>query len=382
MIAFLINELDIRGGTHKQFLKLLEYVDSQNVEFYVVTRKLDLDKTYPGFRRFADKINVLPIKVSSSFWGKLKILVNTTLTLKKLVKKADVINIHDCGFEFYFPALIGKKTYWQINDLPPLFRVGVSKGRTLSFKDKLIKKYISIFIPVITDFSVNVSKNKFRIQKCFHRDAHVFYCGIEPVNVKKNIFSSLDNFKGNKVDILTSGVFFPYRNYETQIEVVKRLLRKGIDAHLNIIGSVELDKQYANGIQDLINKECLNEKVTIWGQVDESKFVQLHEAADLFMFINIDQSWGLAVFEAMSCGLPVIVSSSVGATEILTDKKNAIFVDPLDSKKISDEIVLLMSNEDMYIQLVNESKFFHSYYSWDNAYCSKIFELIYNSNGK
>lgn len=376
MIAFLISDLDVRGGTHKQFLKLLEYTEKQNVDFYIVTRKVDLDNTYPGFKQYRDRIHVLPVKISSSFLGKLLLLLRTTIALRKIIKHADVVNIHDCGFEFYLPAFIGMKTYWQVNDLPPLFRVGVSKGKVLSLKDKLMKKYISLFIPVITDFSVNVSKNKTRILQCFNRNAHVFYCGIEPVGVTQNLSLAISNFRDNKINILTSGVFFPYRNYETQVAVVKLLLEQGIDVRLNIIGSIEIDKQYAKKIQNLLDKENLNEYITICGQVNEDKFRQLHENADLFMFINIDQSWGLAVFEAMSCGLPVIVSNSVGATEILSSGKNAIFVDPMDSKNISKTIISLMTNEEVYIKLVSESEKFHNLYSWDNAYCSKMLKLI------
>lgn len=376
MIAFLINELDIRGGTHKQFLKLLEYTDSQNVDFYVVTKKLDFDKTYPGFRRFADRIKVLPLKTSSSFWGKLLKVFATTIAVRKIIAQADVVNIHDCGFEYYLPAFMGKKTFWQINDLPSFYGVGVAKGMTLSLKDRLLKMYISMFSSVITDFSVNVSKNRERILQIFHRDAHVFYCGIEPVGIVKNILLTLTNFKNRSINILTSGVFFPYRNYETQIAVVKTLLKKGIDVHLNIIGSTEMDKQYAESIQALIDKEGLNKNIAVCGQVDEGKFRLLHEAADIFVFINIDQSWGLAVFEAMSCGLPVIVSNNVGATEILSDGKNAIFVNPKDSENISDMIISLMTDEEKYIQLANESKKFHESYSWNDAYCSKMLDLI------
>lgn len=376
MIAFLINELDIRGGTHKQFLKLLEYTDSRNVDFYVVTKKLDFDKTYPGFRRFADRIKVLPLKTSSSFWGKLLKVFATPIAVRKIIAQADVVNIHDCGFEYYLPAFMGKKTFWQINDLPSFYGVGVAKGMSLSLKDRLLKMYISMFSSVITDFSVNVSKNRERILQIFHKDAHVFYCGIEPVGIVRNLLPTLTNFKNKSINILTSGVFFPYRNYETQIAVVKALQKKGIDVHLNIIGSTEMDKQYARGIQTLIDKEGLNKNITICGQVDEGKFRLLHEAADIFIFINIDQSWGLAVFEAMSCGIPVIVSNNVGATEILSDGKNAIFVNPKDYENISDIIISLMTDEEKYIQLANESKKFHESYSWNDAYCSKMLDLI------
>ena len=149
---------------------------------------------------------------------------------------------------------------------------------------------------------------------------------------------------------------------------------------LNIIGSTELNKEYANSIRKMVSNEGLAEHITICGQVNEEEFEQLHQNSDLFLFVNIDQSWGLAVFEAMSCSIPVIVSRSVGATEILTDETNAIFVDPIDSDEIADAIISLMCNEDVYIQLANTSSVFHNLYSWDNAYCSKMIDLMIYGN--
>ena len=46
MIAFLIGDLAMRGGTHKQFLKLLQYAVKEQVDFFVITLHLDFDKTY------------------------------------------------------------------------------------------------------------------------------------------------------------------------------------------------------------------------------------------------------------------------------------------------------------------------------------------------
>lgn len=375
MIAFLIDELNIRGGTHKQLLKLLEYTEKQKVDFYVLTKKLDFDRTFPGFRNYEDRIFTLPVENSTSFWRRFCLRIKLMYVLRKRLRDADIINIHDCGFELYLPALIGKKVYWQVNDLASYFRAETANDK-VSFKERIAKYWVLLFKNVITDFTVNVSKNKARIQRCFHRDAHVFYCGIEPVEIARNIDCSLERFKRGQLQILTSGVFFPYRNYETQIAVVKSLINNGVDVHLDIIGSTALNEKYASHIRNLIQEEGLSEYVTICGQIDEANFKQLHQNADLFMFVNIDQSWGLAVFEAMSCAIPVFVSRSVGATEILSDGVNAIFVDPINSAEISDSIVSLMKDEKRYIQIANKSSEFCNSYSWDSAYSSRMLNLM------
>lgn len=90
----------------------------------------------------------------------------------------------------------------------------------------------------------------------------------------------------------------------------------------------------------------------------------------------MDQSWGLAVFEAMSCGLPVIVSKSVGATEILSNNENALFVDPMNVDEIIATIIGLMTNEEQYLQIVDVSRNFHNCYTWDKSYSSRMLNLM------
>lgn len=379
MIAFLINELDVRGGTHKQFLKLIEYASKNNYEFKIITKKVDFNKTYPGFKNFSDRISILPVDCQKKGFIANKLnIIKTYRHLKELTSDCDIINIHDCGFETYFGAFKNhKKVVWQVNDLPTVFGLGNCAHFKQNWKTKVWKKLFVSNTKYITDFTVNVSKNKDRIKQVFNRDARVFYCGIEPVNTKRDIKNTYTRFKANKINLLSSGVFFPYRNYETQIDVVEELLRRGIDVNLSIIGSTELNRAYSAKIKDLIADRALGNRIIVHGQVDETKFISLHENSDIFLFLNIDQSWGLAVFEAMSCGIPVIVSNSVGATEILTDGVDAIFTNPTNVQEISNKIQFLMENLGEYSMLSENGIKFCDKYSWDEAYCSKMMNILH-----
>ena len=376
MIAYLINELGVRGGTHKQLLKLVEYTEQQGREFCIITKTAEWDKAYAGFMKYKDKTYIVGEESSDNKWRKIVYLFYTVCKLRKLLKNVDVINIHDCGYEMLFPAFIGKKVIWQVNDLPPCFRVGNSKDIPNTFWSRLKIRHILLFIGVITKFTVNVSKNKERIKKFFHRDADVLYCGIEPIKISRNIDDTFRRFEKKKIHILSSGVFFPYRNYETQVLVMKELISQGINAHLNIIGSCSLAPEYVVKIKKMITDNHLDGNITICGQVDESEFERIHQNADVFIFVNIDQSWGLAVFEAMSCGLPVIVSNSVGATEILHNNKDSLFVEPTDVNSITKIIIQLMQDKDYYRKISYVAKDFYQGYTWEKAYCVPMLELL------
>ncbi|MDO4715169.1 MAG: glycosyltransferase [Bacteroidales bacterium] len=376
MIAYLIGDIAVRGGTHKQFLKLLEYTEAQGKDFFVLTFVYSPEKTYPGFARFAERIHIIPLPTATNLWQKVKAKLQLIRDLRAAVADATIINIHDLGFEQLLPAFAGKPVVWQINDLPYCFKVGVSKTRT-TWKDKLLCWWIrhtaNLYVNAI---SVNVTKNAERVNSCFGRKAHVFYCGIEPIGLARDTMATEIRRQKRAINLLSSGVFMPYRNYETQVKVIEELVVQGIDARLNIIGSTALSPDYTEEVRALIAQKHLGERITICGMVDEADFVRLHTEADAFMFINIDQSWGLAVFEAMSCGMPVLVSQSVGATEILTDGKDAIFVPPTEVTTISAVIKRLIDDPSYYHNIAHTAQNFHHGYTWQHAYCEPMLNLI------
>ena len=296
-----------------------------------------------------------------------------------MLKGCDIVNIHDNGFEDIYPMLKKKKVYWQINDLHPSFHVGAS---SLSIEDERsaeMREYIKRETNDFAAITVNVSKNAERVKKYLNRQSYVFYCGVEPIQINCDRNVTFARFENKQINILTSGVFLGYRNYETQVSVVKELVNRGYDVKLHIIGDTSRNPKYVNYIQQLIDSSNLYTRITIEGQVDNERFKYLHENADMFMFINVDQSWGLAVFEAMSCGLPVLVSKSVGATEILEDGKNAIFVEPKDKDAIVIEIEKLVNDKCLYKKISDNASKFHEDWTWDKAYCSKMYNLMINS---
>ncbi len=378
-IAYLINEINVCGGTHKQFMKLLEYTERQNISFIVVTKFIDFDKTYPGFVKFKDRIivyrpNDYPDILNHRYICRLIPFFQRSRLLS-MVKDCDIVNVHDNGWIREMSWLSEKKVFWQVNDLPSAFNVGVHERQLDNERKVRDRELILKWTKNVKEFTVNVGKNAIRIKKCFNRDAHVFYCGVEPIDVKRNNFDSFKRFETKKINLLSSGVFFPYRNYETQIEVVRRLVEDGYDVELKIIGAL-LDRNYAEKIHGIIEDKDLTNRIHVLGQVSDEQFKDLHKHSDIFIFININQSWGLAVFEAMSCGLPVIVSESVGATEILNNGFNAIFVDPFNVDQIVDVVKRLVNDEDYYSRISNEARSFHEHWTWDEAYCSKMIKMM------
>ena len=126
----------------------------------------------------------------------------------------------------------------------------------------------------------------------------------------------------------------------------------------------------------MISEYKLDRTIKIWGQVDDETYTELFNEADAFAFINIEQSWGLAVFEAMSAGLPTIVSNSVGAIELLHNGKDSIIVNPQNVDEISDVLKHLLIDSDYYNRISDEAARVVKEFTWEKLYSSKMLEIF------
>lgn len=378
-IGIIINELDICGGTHKQVLRLAQYLQKNKIDFEVITKYYDLSSSYPEFQQFDIKrlFSVKGNAVSSqTIIDKIKTRVNVLKFIMIVSLRHNILNFHDNGYGFGLMMILFKllrrTIIWQINDLPPCFFEGNAKSTKDNIRNSLARFWYKIVAKYFVDeITVNVSKNAERVMKHFQRNATVFHCGTDSLQAERHSKTS-----GGKFNILSSGVFLKYRNYETQLLVLKRLLENDIECELNIVGSTKLDSLYYESICDLADKLDLNQNLKIHGQVDNIKLLQLHNDADVFIFINIDQSWGLAVFEAMSVGLPVIVSESVGAVELLTNGNDSVIVDPMNVDMICDVLIRLINDVDYYRKISDGAYNKAASLSWDNMYSFNMLSMF------
>lgn len=380
-IAVVVSELNIRGGTHKQVLRLCEYLRENKYDFILCTKYLNLEHTYKEFENFniiylenKDWQNNVNVNIVRKIINKIKYYRDQVALYKRIPGDVDIINVHDNGLTSFI--CIAKKhkqkIVWQINDLPAEFFVGAFQNIKKTLRLRLKQLYTKSVARKVDVITVNVTKNKNLVKQCVDRNAEVLYCGID-VN-KKLIKHKYIN--KNQIRLLSTGVFFPHRNYETLVKVIDELRNRKIDVHLDIIGDTKADKTYSNMILDLIRSLHLDSHITVHGQVDDGTYNDLYNKADVFLFINVNQSWGLAVFEAMSCGLPTIVSNSVGAIELLHNGQDAIIVDPFNINEICNQVQRLMIDEQYYNMLSKNASNNTRDYTWDNLYSSKMVEIF------
>lgn len=127
--------------------------------------------------------------------------------------------------------------------------------------------------------------------------------------------------------VLTVGNLYPHKNHLTSVLAFQAIADKFPDYHLVMAGNT--DNSYFNKVQRAIHESNVADRIHVLGHVDRSRVIQLLNHADLMLMPSQSEGFGIALVEAMSCGVPVI-GSSWGAIPEVGGKAVHIVDDPFD----------------------------------------------------
>jgi glycosyltransferase involved in cell wall biosynthesis len=82
--------------------------------------------------------------------------------------------------------------------------------------------------------------------------------------------------------------------------------------------------------------------VLFLGMIGDSR--QLLDALDVFVFPSLKEGLGVALLEAMACGLPVVASRAGGVIDIVEDGHSGVLVAPRDAASIAEAIAALVAD--------------------------------------
>lgn len=139
--------------------------------------------------------------------------------------------------------------------------------------------------------------------------------------------------------ILFVGMNFEVKGLHTIIEALAkaRTVRPDADLKLLVVGRGNLQKYNA-----LARSLGTCDAVVFAGPQNEG-IEHYYRAADVFMMLSVFDTFGMVVLEAMAAGLPVIISSTVGAKDLIDDGVNGFVIpEQSDSDSAAERIVRLL----------------------------------------
>ena len=373
-IAVFVAELDIKGGTHKQVLRLAQHLDRQGHRVTILTRNFDPASTYS---EFAD-LDVRSVAVVPTRHRVLARLASA-LALLKLAWKAervDLLNIHDNRGVFFFACMrvLGRmsKTVWQINDLNPAFRVGNAAAGGASRRQAMHRSVNRWMARRVDRITVNVRKNRERVREHLGVDATVVHCGVD---LPASFPPPQQPGAQQTLEVLSIGVFFRFRNYERLVDACAQAQdRLARPLRLTLVGDTRYDPAYADDVRR--HAVSVNVDLAMRENLSDDELAAVMLASHVFAFVNIDQSWGLAVFEAAAFAKPVVLSRSVGAAELLADRAGIVLVDPLSAASIADALVGVLRDPARCSLLGGQAQAAVREMTWEAMYCRPVERLF------
>jgi glycosyltransferase involved in cell wall biosynthesis len=152
-------------------------------------------------------------------------------------------------------------------------------------------------------------------------------------------------------------------NPELAIHTLYEVRKEFPLARLTMIGP---DKGSLGNTISLIEHLNLTENIDIVGPVENNQLFKYYQTHNVFLNTTSYESYGVAVMEAASCGIPII-STSVGELPFLwNDKENILLIDEFDEKVMASAVSRLLASEDLCTKLSEQAKINSAKYDWKN----------------
>jgi glycosyltransferase involved in cell wall biosynthesis len=182
-------------------------------------------------------------------------------------------------------------------------------------------------------FAVYDARNAVAVERHLGREATLVYAGAD-IDDFEEIAASRTPEAATRLGVVSVGVLFPHRRYEDLIDALV-ILRPEVPVHLTIVGLHTLHPTYSSALRDRVAALDLGDHVAFKEYVADEELAELYRRANAFAFVNDGLTWGIAAFEALAAGLPLILSATAGASDLLSDGRHAWIVPPRDPGAIA-----------------------------------------------
>lgn len=181
------------------------------------------------------------------------------------------------------------------------------------------------------------------------KNVKVIHHGIQIENYPKRDW---DNIHNDIPVILSITWFRKVKGVEYLIEACNILKNKGIDFFCKIIGDGYLRPK----IEDMITHFHLEKYVYLYGRLDHQKVIDHLLKSDIFVLPSLSEGIAISAMEAMTVGLPVIVTEITGMNELIDNNETGLVVRPKNPVDLSNAIDKLLKDNNLCMKLGNSTR--------------------------
>ncbi len=336
----------IQGGVETHCEELYPRLVDLGIDVTLITRKSYVtDLTSTEYKGVKLKHIFTPKKKS------IEAIVHTFLgVLYARTKNPDVLHIHAIGPSLMVPfaRLLGLKVV-VTNHGPDYDRQkwGKLAKWVLKSGEKLGTKYANKVI-VISDVIKNILKDKYD-----RTDTQLIYNG---VNIpEKSINTDYLDELGIKKDnyIIGVGRFVEEKGFHDLVEAYKAL---GTDVKLVLVGDADHESEYSIKLKTMAKEN----NVVLTGFIKGEQLKQVFSHTKLFVMPSYHEGLPIALLEAMSYNLDVLVSDIPANLEVSLDAEDYFNVSNIKDLENKLEVKLKNDIDRNFTEVISQK------YNWDS----------------
>jgi glycosyltransferase involved in cell wall biosynthesis len=323
--VFVIHGLPI-GGAEKFLISLLHYFNAKDNECNLILLSNDVT--------LKDEIPTeLPLIIINK---KYKIDIVALYNLRKQLKTLDSDLVVCINPYSYF--IVKAATIFSAS-----FKICLSPHSTIPFNFKnRIQTYLyylffnpNDLIIFLCEAQQKYLTSHFAISL---RHSYIINNGIDLTYFNKKMLSSssvLNSIRDNNSKLIVYVArLSPEKRHQDAIEVIKNLnMTHDYNIHLLIVG--DGSPSYSKNMVNLVNDKNLSHVVHFLGS--QSDVRPFYNSADLFLMTSSSETFSISAIEAMSFGLPCVLTDVGGASEIVQPDFNCYFCEPVNIPDITNK---------------------------------------------
>ena len=273
------------------------------------------------------------------------------LALPKIIKiiknwKPDIIQVHDYH---HIPELFWLKTWLDNYDYHKFLYLHNIRSHPdrlkgnliIPFYKKTLKKAFNNWDHI---FTVNVRLKEWLIPYIPENKITVTGNGISPTPIVKEeelsfIKTLLDP---GAFRIISVGNLLKEKGFGYLIQAVHKLIKKGFNIQLVIVG----EGKYHQDLSELIQNLQLSNNVILTGAIENRILRNIYPFFNLFVLASYSETFGIVYLEAMYAGLPVIGVKGEGICGLFEEDKEALFTKPQNSENLAEKIEWVLTHSE------------------------------------
>lgn len=176
------------------------------------------------------------------------------------------------------------------------------------------------------------------------------------------------NPHGKRYDCVFLGRLNASKGIFDLLDIWQKLKERGRIVTLAIIGWG--DDQIMMKLKEKIGECELEATIDLCGFLDDAEAFASVNSSKVFVFPSHEESFGMAILEAMACGLPAVMWDLPAYDAIYTQGVRRVAKQDLDL--FADQILSMLDDRSLYDLLSDQAKNLATQYSWDNVCNSEL----------